>query len=86
MTTGTQIFRSNDSLGAAATVTPHDTNELPHYSRWLWVGGAGSGALKVTTVDGFTVALAGVTVGWHRIAAKVIWSTGTDVTNIVAFW
>ena len=49
----------------------------------LWIGGAGGGALKVTTVDGSVLTFAGVPVGWFPIATQLVWSTGTDVTDIV---
>ena len=71
--------------GKAATVTPHDTNELANPGT-LYIGGAGSNALKVTTVDGQVVAFAGVTVGFFPLRVKIVWSTGTDVTNIVVLY
>ncbi len=49
----------------------------------LWIGGAGSGNLKVTTPSGDILTFAGVPVGWFPVATKLVWSTGTDVTNIV---
>ena len=73
-------------IQGGAAVTPHDTNQLTTYSRALWIGGAGSGGLKVTTVDGSVLTLAGVPVGLLPIRCKIVWSTGTDVTSIVALW
>ena len=69
----------------AAVVTPHDSNNLAQ-DVTLYIGGAGSNALKVTTAAGQDVAFAGVTVGWFPLRVKRVWSTGTDVTNIVAVW
>jgi hypothetical protein len=69
----------------AAAVTPHDSNELSYVTRAIFVGGAG--ALKVTTSDGDTVTFTGVTAGTVLpIRAKVVFSTGTTATNIVAMW
>lgn len=69
----------------AAAVTPHDTNELDTYSRGLFVGGAG--ALKVTTEGGSVVTFTGVVAGTVLpVRAKIVWSTGTTATNIVAMW
>ncbi len=71
--------------GGAAAVTPHDSTNLAQEGI-LYIGGAGSAALKVTTALGQDVAFAGVTVGWFPIRVKRVWSTGTDVTNIVVAW
>lgn len=74
-------FRSGEA------VTPHDTNELTNCSRALWIGTAGTGALKVTTVDGTVLTFASVTAGTLlQIAVKLVWSTGTGVSNIVALY
>lgn len=83
-----KVSRQTDAApySAAAAVTPHNSNELGTYARALWIGGAGGGALKVTTVDGSVIAFAGVPVGWFPIQAKIVWATGTDVTDIVAVW
>lgn len=67
----------------AASVTPSDTDELTNQGR-LYIGGAGSGGLKVVTSEGSTVTFAGVTVGWFGdLRVKQVFNTGTDVTNIV---
>ena len=81
-----------EGLGAyryAAAVTPHDTNELTAVTDGIYIGTVTgvAGTLKVTTVGGnavtFTGLLAGSTI---KVAAKIIWATGTDATNIVALW
>jgi hypothetical protein len=69
----------------AAAVTPHDTNELANVTAAIYVGG--TGGLKVTTAGGDAVTFAAVPAGTVlRVAAKVVWSTGTAATNIVALW
>lgn len=75
--------RSPYTHGAA--VTPHDTNELTTYSRGIYVGGAGN--VKVTTVDGDAITYVAVPVGVTLdIQAKIVWSTGTTATNLLALW
>ncbi len=71
--------------GRATVVVPHDSNNLANEGT-LYIGGAGSAALKVTTVGNQDVAFAGVTVGFFPLRVKRVWSTGTDVTNIVLLW
>ncbi len=71
------------ALNYAVSVTPHDSNNLVN-GGILYIGGVGSGNLKVTTKSGKTVAFVGVTVGWFgSLEVERVWSTGTDVTNIV---
>jgi hypothetical protein len=68
-----------------AAVTPHDTNELDNYSRALWVGGAGNIAL--TTAGGDSITLSNIVAGsLIPIQAKIVLSTGTTATNIVALY
>lgn len=69
------------SATGGASVTPHDSTENIYGA--LYIGGAGAGNLKVTTIDGSVLTFAGVTVGWFPVATKLVWSTGTDVTAIV---
>ncbi len=69
----------------AAAVTPSDTVNLAQNST-LYIGGAGSAALKVTTVGDQDIAFAGVTVGFFPLRVKRVWATGTDVTAIIALW
>lgn len=88
MTTGARVYRPlpDDSCAGSAAVTPHDTNELPTYSRKLYIGTSSAGALKVTMLDGQVTTFAAIAVGWHPLAVKLVWSTGTTVSNIVAAW
>lgn len=71
----------------AAAVTPSDTNALPQPCRALYIGGSGSGALKVITLGGSTVAFAGLVAGVTLpLACQQVLATGTNVTNIVALY
>lgn len=88
MTTGVDPFLgcSSDPLGPAvhaAAVTPSDTNELPNYSKRLWVGGVGN--LTLITVGGETVTYPSVPAGTYIEArAKQVKATGTSAINILA--
>lgn len=69
----------------AAAVTPHDTNELTNVTRAIYVGGSGN--VKVTTIGGETATFTAVPAGAVLpIAAKIIWSTGTTATSMLALW
>jgi hypothetical protein len=69
-----------------AAVTPHDTNELTYTARALYIGGAGDVAL-IAGGDSAAVTLASVPAGTILpIRAKVVKSTGTTATNIVALY
>lgn len=75
----------DDPAEDAAAVTPHDTNELATWSRALYVGGAGN--VTVITAKGNTVAFASVPAGTILpIRAKIVKSTGTTATSIVALY
>ncbi len=54
----------------------------------MYIGGAGSGNLKVDLIHGGTVTFVGVPANtWiDRIRVKRVWSTGTDVTSILVFY
>lgn len=68
-----------------AAVTPHDTNELSKITRYLYVGTAGT--LTVVTSDGTTLAFGAVTAGsLLPLRVKIVKSTGTGASNIVALW
>lgn len=87
---GTDPFSTvQDSIIApvnhAAAITPHDTNELTNYAKAIYVGGAGD--LKLTTPGGSTVTLVGCLAGTiYPIRAKIVFSTGTTATNLVALY
>lgn len=69
----------------AAAVTPHNTTELSVYARGLYVGGAGN--VKLTTSEGSVVTFTAVPAGTILpCSAKLVWSTGTTATSIVALY
>jgi hypothetical protein len=66
-------------------VTPSDTVDLAEMASALYIGGAGSGALRITTARGNTLNFAGLTANTVlRVKARRVHSTGTNVTSIVA--
>jgi len=70
----------------AAAVTPSDTANLTHPTRYLFIGGAGN--VKVDMLGGeLGITLTAIAVGvLHNIAVTKVYSTGTTATNIVAVW
>lgn len=69
----------------AFAVTPHNTTQLEHATRGIYIGGTGN--LKVTTVGGEEEVFVGIAAGViHPIAAIIIWSTGTTATSIVGVY
>lgn len=67
----------------AVAVTPHDTNELTRHAKALYVGGAGN--IAVTTVGGDDVTFTAVPAGSILpVRVKIVKSTGTSATSIVA--
>ena len=78
---GLRVGRESGARNAFA-ITPHDTNELAHVTRGIYVGV--SGDLKVELVSGDIVTyvdlVAGVT---HAKEIKLVYSTGTTATDIV---
>ncbi|NBR70746.1 MAG: hypothetical protein EBT75_01395 [Proteobacteria bacterium] len=80
-------FQTQDfsPLTRAASVTPHNTNELGFVTRALYVGGAGD--VAVTMQDSGEVTFVDVPAGTVLpIRVKVVKSTGTDATSIIALW
>jgi hypothetical protein len=74
-------------LTHAANVTPSDTLDLPAVSSYLSFTNSGAQTLTITTLGGETLTITGLATGvLHPIRAKRVWSTGTTVTNIVAYW
>ncbi len=73
--------------GNGVAVTPSDTVDLAKPSI-LYIGGAGSGNLKVDLVHSGTVVFVGIPANtWiDRVRVKRVWDTGTDVTSILAFY
>lgn len=72
-----------DNYTGAVSITPSDSADLTDPVSALWIGGAGSGALKVDTVGGDTITLTGVPAGLLELAVKKVYSTGTNVTAII---
>ena len=70
------------SLGAA--ITKSDTNELANYSSAIYVGV--SGDVKVTTIGGSVLVFKAAPVGLLQVRAKLVWSTGTTATDMVALY
>lgn len=69
-------------------VTPNDTTDLSRSpTRGLFIGGAGSGALKVDLADGSTVSFASLLANTLLpIAVTRVYATGTNVTGVVALY
>lgn len=62
-----------------------DANSNPYVASALYIGGSGSGNLKVVTEDGETVTFTGLTAPYLLpIRVTKVFATGTDVTGIVA--
>lgn len=69
----------------AASVTPHDTNELSYVTRGLYVGVSGN--VTVVLSSGDEVQLVGLAAGVvHPLRVRQVKATGTAATNIVALW
>lgn len=78
---------SNPALKSFA-ITPNDSADLPVFTRYIWVGGAG--ALKVTLVgddgDHTGVVMSAVPAGTMlKIAARRVYATGTAATLLIGF-
>lgn len=74
-----------DPAKGGATVTTSDTAVLDARTRALWVGGAGD--VKVTTWDDSVLTFKGCAAGAPvPVKAKIVWSTGTTATDILALW
>lgn len=74
---------SPESYVGGAAVSLHDTNELDIYAKALYVGVAGD--VKLTTTEGSTITIK-ANKGLLPVTAKVVFSTGTTATDIVALW
>lgn len=75
----------NSPCSHVKEVTLHDTNDLEHVSRYVYVGGAGN--LKVITLGGDTETIKGITAGsLLPIRITRAFSTGSTATNVSIFW
>ena len=72
--------------GNFAAVTPHDTTELPHgMCRGIYVGVTGN--VAVQDKDGTNVVFVGVPAGTILpVKAKIIRSTSTTATSLIALF
>lgn len=66
-------------------ITPHNTNELAHVARMIWVAGAGDVAMVNLAGDSFiqTGVPAGSYIGPFYI--KQVLATGTTATGLVGY-
>lgn len=68
----------------AFDITPADAVHLDKVADVLWIGGAGSGNLKVRLHPSGTLqAFTGVPAGWFQVTCDMVYDTDTDVTGIV---
>lgn len=78
-------FTSSESVtltgGAGADWTPTKGPQ----TRALWIGSAGSGALKVDMADGSTVTLTSVPTGQLNLSVTKVYNT-TDGTSVSTLW
>ena len=66
-------------------ITPHDSNELTHVTRGIYVGGTGN--MVVLTMNDESVTLVGLPAGsLIPIRAKRVDSTSTTATSMVGLW
>lgn len=86
------VGQQRGAYGAAVDVTPSDSaglvdsNSNSFVSNALYIGGSGSGGLKVDMAEGPTgITFAGLTAPFLLpIRVTKVYATGTNVTNIVA--
>ena len=79
-----QIKVKKDNYTDAVAITPSDSADLTDSVSALYIGGSGTGALRVDTLSGTTVNFAGLTAGTVlELAVKKVHSTGTGVTAII---
>jgi hypothetical protein len=68
----------------AVAITPHATNELAHYTRAIYVGGAGN--ITLVTVGDETVQFVGVLAGTILPVRTKIVTTATTATSLVGLY
>lgn len=80
-----QQSRNSGPYSEAIAVTPHNTNELTYVTRAIYVGVTGD--VKVNLYgSGTSITFKAVPVGILPIRVKLVASTGTTATDIVALW
>jgi len=68
-----------------ADVTPHDTNNLTHVTRGIYVGTTGN--VRLLSDDGLDVVFHNLAAGViHPLSAVRVFATNTTATDIVAVW
>ena len=72
----------DDPIEGIYTITPSDTVDLTIPTRAIFLSVAGN--LKMTTVNGTTVTMVGLSAGvLHRIRVRRVWATGTGASGIM---
>jgi hypothetical protein len=69
--------------GRAAQVTPDDANDLPFFSRALYIGTPGD--VRVRTLEGDEVTYKNL-VGTKVLRVSRIFATGTTAADIISEW
>lgn len=68
-------------------IVPSDTAPLPNITRGIWIGGTGSGNLKIAGPTGNTVTFTAVSAGTLLpIRISTVFATGTTVTNLIGLY
>jgi hypothetical protein len=84
-TSDNNFLRMIAPLDKGFAVTPHNTNDLPHVTREIWVGTAGN--MVFVTDDGVELTINNIQNGTRLpYRAAKIKSTGTTATNIVGLY
>ncbi len=69
----------------ALAVVPSDSVDIGHVTNYLSFVNSGTQTLRITTMGGEDVSILLPSGMWPIRAARV-WSTGTTVTSIMAYW
>lgn len=80
-----ELVQLHSPAESAAAITPHDTNNLPNFTRGIYVGTAGN--LKVEMIGGQTVTFANVAAGMtYPLRVRKVFATDTTAAALVALW
>lgn len=80
------IMAMSDPAANAEAVTPHDSNELTYYTRGLYIGVTGDVVVAMRG-DGSSITFKNAQAGSViPIRCKIVKSTGTTATNLVAIY